>query len=467
MRTTSFLIPIALTLAALALPGAAAADDFHVDSLFDDGVGSLRAAIAFANQTPGPDRIVFHGDLAGKTLWIETPAPVISEAVEVIGPAGGAATVRSTGNDRVLSVVTDWGAIVVLRDLVLADGGLLNQSGGCLSIQGASVLLDRVRVTGCKAAHGGAISAQLGTILELQDSRVDHNRAIWSGGGIRTDGALFVGRSEIDHNTVDGFGRGGGIAFWPFADTQSLLWILDSHLHHNAATSSDPAGTSLGGALDAGNGRLLVERSSFYANRARHGAALSRSGNIDLPMNARLVNSTFAGNVGDDVVSIAQGEVALEYSTISANVRDGGEGVARAFDSPATVAVRIAGSVVSGNYPGQDGIDLASGERRIDADYSLIGVAGLGSVDAANPGTNRFGIVDPRLHALGWNGGPTPTMLPMADSPLIDAGGDAGLPATDQRGAARQVGTAADIGAVEDDGDRLFADAFDGAPAGG
>jgi hypothetical protein len=455
-----------LLLSAL-LPGAAAAEDFTVDSLFDDGVGSLRAAIAFANQMPGPDRIVFHGDLAGKTLWIDAPAPVISEAVEVIGPAGGAATVGGTGADRLLRIATGSREIVVLRDLVLADGGQLNQTGGCLSIEGASVLLERVRVTGCRAAVGGAIAVQLDAILELQDSRIDHNRAVWSGGGIRSEGPLFVGRSEIDHNTVDGYGRGGGIAFWPFADNESMLWILDSRLHHNTATSPDAIGVSLGGALDVGNGDLLVERSSFYANRARHGAALSRSGNIDLPMHARLVNSTFANNIGDDVVSIAKGDATLRYSTISANLRDGGEGIARAFDSAATVAVRSVGSVVSGNYPGQDGIDLASGERRIDADYSLIGVAGLGSVDAADPGTNRFGIVDPRLHALDWNGGPTPTMRPLADSPLVDAGGSVDLPATDQRGSARQVGAAADIGALEDDGDRVFADAFDGGPLDG
>lgn len=54
---------------------------------------------------------------------------------------------------------------------------------------------------------------------------------------------------------------------------------------------------------------------------------------------------------------------------------------------------------------------------------------------------------DPLLGALGNNGGPTPTMLPGAGSPGIDAG--VGCAATDQRGITRPQGSACDIGAVE------------------
>jgi hypothetical protein len=51
--------------------------------------------------------------------------------------------------------------------------------------------------------------------------------------------------------------------------------------------------------------------------------------------------------------------------------------------------------------------------------------------------TASIALVDPLLGALAFNGGPTPTLALLAGSPAIDAGIDAGCPATDQRGVAR------------------------------
>ncbi|MFC4820087.1 choice-of-anchor Q domain-containing protein [Dokdonella ginsengisoli] len=464
MRPT---LPFLLT--ALMLPCAATAADFQVDSLFDDGVGSLRAAIAFANQTPGPDRIVFHGDLAGKTLWIDTPTPVITEAVEVIGPDGDVATVRSTGNDRVLRVLTEAGAGVTLRRLVLAGGRHATDAGGCLEIRRAAVLLDGVRLTECEAVLGGAVAAGDGAILELQDSRVDHSRALRSGGAIYAAGPLFIGNSEIDHNAIDGGGyiSGGAIQFGP-NDTQSMLWILDSRLHHNSALTSspqEPGSGSAGGAVSASHGEVRIERSSFYANRAMYGAAVNRNGFSGEDIRARIVNSTFARNQGRQIVSILTGSIQLEYSTISDNRRiDDSPWASSAFDAWSVVPVRILASAVGGNYVGENGIDLTSGGTPVDAAYSLIERAGAGSVDPANPGTNLLGAA-PLLLPLRWNGGPTPTMWPQTGGPLIDGAASADLPPTDQRGYARPSGAGADIGAVEHDGDRLFDDSFEAGPA--
>src|SRR5699024_1093960 len=65
-------------------------------------------------------------------------------------------------------------------------------------------------------------------------------------------------------------------------------------------------------------------------------------------------------------------------------------------------------------------------------------------------GTGNIAGDDPRLGPLAANGGFGRTMLPLAGSPLLDAGATTlGSPATDQRGLARVSGTAADLGAVE------------------
>ena len=57
-------------------------------------------------------------------------------------------------------------------------------------------------------------------------------------------------------------------------------------------------------------------------------------------------------------------------------------------------------------------------------------------------------VTDPKLGSLADNGGPTRTMLLLAGSPAINAGGDTCL-AADQRGFARPSGAHCDIGAVE------------------
>ena len=465
MRTA----PLTLLLAALALPATSKAADFQVDSLFDDGVGSLRAAVALANGTPGADRIVFHDDLAGKTLWVDAPAPVVTEAVEMIGPTGEAATVRGSGADRVLGVVTEIGASVTLRRLVLAGGRHATDGGGCLAIRRAAVLLDDVRLTECEAVLGGAVSASDGAILEIQDSRIDHSRALRSGGAVYAAGPLFIGNSELDHNAVDGGGyiSGGAVQFGP-DDLVSMLWILDSRFHHNSALTSspeEPGSGSAGGAVSASRGEVRIERSSFYANRAMYGAAFNRNGFSGDEIRARLLNSTFARNQGRQIVSILTGSVRLEYSTISDNRRiDDSLWTSSAFDAWAVVPVHVLGSIVGGNYADQNGIDLASGGAPVEAAYSLIERSGAGSLDPANPGTNLFGVA-PQLQPLRWNGGPTPTMWPAASGPSIDGAAPDEGPATDQRGFARPSGAAADIGAVEHDGERLFADPFEAGPA--
>ena len=56
---------------------------------------------------------------------------------------------------------------------------------------------------------------------------------------------------------------------------------------------------------------------------------------------------------------------------------------------------------------------------------------------------------DPLLGPLSNNSGTTMTLALLPGSPAINAGTNAGIPATDQRGIFRDYGTAADIGAYE------------------
>src|SRR5205807_230951 len=61
---------------------------------------------------------------------------------------------------------------------------------------------------------------------------------------------------------------------------------------------------------------------------------------------------------------------------------------------------------------------------------------------------NIYGV-DPRLGALGFNGGATWTHALLPGSPAIDAGMTGGAPPRDQRDVPRPQGQRADVGAYE------------------
>src|SRR5581483_1474408 len=69
------------------------------------------------------------------------------------------------------------------------------------------------------------------------------------------------------------------------------------------------------------------------------------------------------------------------------------------------------------------------------------GATGLVASDLQNVPSVQFG------GTLGIHGGPVPTLPLAANSPALDAGDSAGVPATDQRGFNRVVNGAVDIGA--------------------
>src|SRR5439155_8678938 len=107
-------------------------------------------------------------------------------------------------------------------------------------------------------------------------------------------------------------------------------------------------------------------------------------------------------------------------------------------------------SIVSANHRGTTANNDISGSVTAGSSKNnLIGVGG-GLINGVNG--NKVGVTNPKLSALGNNGGPTQTMVPLAGSPVIDAGSNGLVPAgvsTDQRGLPRISGASVDMGAVE------------------
>lgn len=171
-----------------------------------------------------------------------------------------------------------------------------------------------------------------------------------------------------------------------------------------------------------------------------------------------LVNSTISGNDGQDEIAAVfiysdnyeDQEIALLNNTITDNIN-----VWAGLQIEGTEFVTVSHSIVSGN-------DTNEAEFVIDdqsdafIEWSILGTSLVdGSSDPADlaPMLGAGVIVssNPGLGPLANNGGPTLTHSLLASSVALNAGNPAiaGAPATDQRGNARIVGSAIDIGALE------------------
>jgi hypothetical protein len=150
------------------------------------------------------------------------------------------------------------------------------------------------------------------------------------------------------------------------------------------------------------------------------------------------------------------GTITVTHSTFSVNTALAGRGIFALGDSlSATTSSTIANVTINNNILGQCDTNATDFWGNITS-YPTAGlnVSGSGNLirTFAGIGTefNPSIIVsrdDPKLGPLQNNGGPTPTLALLAESPAIDKGLAAGALRTDQRGFSRDANV--DIGAFE------------------
>lgn len=198
---------------------------------------------------------------------------------------------------------------------------------------------------------------------------------------------------------------GGGIILQNSAVT---VTIMNSTLTNNTAVD-------FGGAVFNHHGTLRIMNSTFSANSAGNQGGGSYSENGTMQIN----NSTFTNN-------------------------SAGSGGGAVYNSSGIFHLR---NTIAANTP--SGTDCFSDVALTADSHNLIeSNNGCGLPDVTD---------DPQLGSLADNGGPTLTHALLLHSPALDAGDAATCLATDQRGVARPVGAACDIGAVEqDDFYRIF-----------
>ncbi|XAH25348.1 choice-of-anchor U domain-containing protein [Xylophilus sp. GW821-FHT01B05] len=228
----------------------------------------------------------------------------------------------------------------------------------------------------------------------------------------------------------------------------------------NATFSGNSAAVS-GGAIynfgySGGNSSPAITNTTFSGNSATNSGGAIYNFGYSGSSSPAITNTTFSGNsaAGNGGAIYNYGDSgnsspAITNTTFSGNLASTG-GAIYTFGLGSTSRPSVTRSVFWGNTADSNGAQAWTvGNAQITFNNSLIqgGCASGGSSGGGGTCSDPPLTADPLLGSLQNNGGPTPTMLPAANSPVIDAGG--ACTGSDQRGVARPQGSACDLGAVE------------------
>ncbi|HWJ08090.1 MAG TPA: choice-of-anchor Q domain-containing protein, partial [Nocardioides sp.] len=348
-----------------------------------------------------------------------------------------------------------------IRDSVVS--GNSSQSGGGIFNSGSITVRDSEISGNAASFQGGGLTNGSTVVADapsatVVDTVVRGNSAAVAGGGLQnlSRATLAVTGGRVDDNSAAG---GGGIVVGD-ASTASVT----------RTTVSGNTATSLGGAGVFSSGNLSVDRSVLTANKALGnngigGAVYSGSATANASTTLQVEASTLSGNQaygGSAVVVYSTGSGAtntatIARSTVAGNASTSQYGAIEQVGRPVTIthstitdntaAAGGAGGLATG-APAGGGVSntVFSGNTPKACSGPVVNNGG----NHAGPGDTGCGVAtsaDPQLGPLGDNGGPTPTRLPSATSPLLDK--LACGPGADQRGTARPQGAKCDIGAVE------------------
>lgn len=425
------------------------------DVFANDGLCTLREAIQSANATmpvggclsggAGKDTITI---TATGTITLTSALDPISGDLDMVGPGAGALTISGNSLYRVLMV--NSGVRVNLSGATIADGFALADFGGGLVNSGTMTLTDSIVFRNSHTDTGGGIY-NVGEMIINHSMIYSNTAALRNGGGIfNNGGALMIVNSEILSNSASSMGGGlysrGGMVILSSTNVaantannfgaglrveQGELELINSTVNRNEAYWG-------GGLYGGSNSRLTIDGSTFSRNRAK--GDLGGGVFIQIGEGTNVItNSTFVGNMsvlaggGIYVVGLFP-SLSINNSTLAENSAPTGGGI---YVSQGSVTLRntlVVNSLGADNCGGS----ITDGGNNLQ----------YGGMVASSCGAT-IATADPKLSLLGAHGGGTDTMALMVGSAATDAGNPATCAATDQRGVARALGLACDIGAYE------------------
>jgi hypothetical protein len=491
--------PLALAVALVLAAGHASATTLTVDSNDDSPISTscnLRTAIAAisAGTIVGScsatgafgtnDTIVFANTLVNTTVTLTLGQLPINKAVSIVGSGQ---TINANGGSPIFYVAS----AALTASHVTLTGGYIGSDGGAIYARNGAVTLRNATITNSSSkGNGGGIFAYK-TNVALYSSTVSNNLASRYAGGIEVNaGSLKLSDSTVSGNSGAKVGaiyitNGGTATLTRSTIDNNVASCNVTHCNGNATNCKRDHCT---GGIYGNTGSVTLVGCTVSNNAAAGIYSNAVSGGAYFwDTNANLVNSTISGNSAAGVVLVAGGSseshhsgfagsgLALINATVSANNATG-------FSAKYTVGGLLVGGYESGTSTLANTIassNFATVPPSAAANSDLIGSAVtaqfslLGStLSAMYPGNGNVFSDAPGLGPLANNKGPTLTMALLSVSPALRAGNVslgafAGLPLKfDQRGAgfARTFNQQIDIGAFQDQGDRIFADGFESGP---
>jgi len=279
-RLLAGILLVVLLTAGLGVAPAARAATINVPA---GDVDALIAALAAANDTPGPDVIVL---AAGATYTLTEGTIQIASPVKIVGN-GATLTLSDTAPEfSILSVAAETSA--TLQQVRISNGRYLFGSG--INNAGTLTLIDSL-VSDNYGSFAGAGIFNTGT-MTLIDSTVNGNDAEVAGGIINFATMTLI-NSTVSNNTAESVGGGiGNIG------TLTLT---------NSTISGNSAGENTGGMINEGT--LTLTNSTVSGN-----SAANDGGGIVNTSTATLTNTLVAGNTsqtGPDISGTVSGTFNL------------------------------------------------------------------------------------------------------------------------------------------------------------
>ncbi len=344
---------------------------------------TLRAAIETANFVPSDDIITFNASLNNGTIQLGSALPDLGDNLNsgnlvITGPGAALLKVeRDSGAAQFRIFTVPSGKTVDISGLTISGGDSALDGGGVSNA--GTLTLDDVVVSGNSTDNdGGGVRNNSGGTLTITGSTINDNDAANLGGGVSNVGTLTVTESTISDNDAI---NGGGVS-----NTGGTLTVTNSTVSGNRARNDG------GGLRNVAPGSATLTNVTVTDNRADSDGSVNGVG----------------GGIGGGIRRVS-GTVTLRNTIVAENFND-----PNASNTPDDINGTVTGS------------------------FNLIGAGGAGTLVHGVNG-NQVGV-DPKLHQLVDNGGPTKTHALKPNSPALDAGDNtlatnAGL-TNDQRGPA-------------------------------
>jgi hypothetical protein len=176
------------------------ADPFTVTNLNDNGIGSLRWVLSYADSG---QTIRFDPALAGKTIVLDSAIKMYLEDVTIEGPKDRGITISGGGRTRVLET---WGAgPYMLRNLAITGGS--HASSPAMLGGGVDVVFENSSIYGnASTGDNGGTSALGLSRVTLINSTVSGNSAVrpTASSAVYATSKLVIINSTVAHNASGG-----------------------------------------------------------------------------------------------------------------------------------------------------------------------------------------------------------------------------------------------------------------------